>query len=344
MSGSVETVSHLGEKRIVREIIKPICTSGRACVGVGDDSAVLDFPAGEQLLASTDKIPEDLLAIQLGLMSAFQHGRYLAIVNISDIAAMGGKPIGLLCTLVLPNGFSLEYLRQFMRGFVAGGAEWNVPVVGGDTGWGSSACFSATALGSVESGRALLRSGAQPGDKIFVSGTVGGFGTALAYFIAAKPSGFALSNDEEAWLKHKLVNPTARVDIGRVLSQTGTCTSCMDITDGVGQSLRELAEASDLHFVVYPDRLPVSPITHKVANFLGKKTQDIVFWIGLDLELIGTVTAVSRQPDLHLIGEVREGRNQVSVCDGEHVSPLDIEGWQHFVGSAMEMVRKQYSG
>jgi thiamine-monophosphate kinase len=233
-------VADLGEKRIIREIIRPACQNQAVDVGVGDDAAIIAFPPNRRLVISTDKIPEDLLAIQLGIMDAFHHGRYLATVNISDIAAMGAEPLGLLCTLALPNTFEVGYLKEFINGFVAGGAEWNVPVVGGDTGWGSSVCVSATAFGCIESGNALLRSGAQVGDRIFVSDDIGGFGAALAYFVVAKSRGLQLSQDEEHWLRDKLIRPIARVDVGRALffrafvhrvwtSQTASASPCASL-------------------------------------------------------------------------------------------------------------------
>jgi thiamine-monophosphate kinase len=339
-------VADLGEKRIIREIIRPACQNQAVDVGVGDDAAIIAFPPNRRLVISTDKIPEDLLAIQLGIMDAFHHGRYLATVNISDIAAMGAEPLGLLCTLALPNTFEVGYLKEFINGFVAGGAEWNVPVVGGDTGWGSSVCVSATAFGCIESGNALLRSGAQVGDRIFVSDDIGGFGAALAYFVVAKSRGLQLSQDEEHWLRDKLIRPIARVDVGRALFFSGLCTSCMDVTDGLGQSLRELAEASHACLLIDFELVPVHPITSKVASMLGCSLDKMVFGLGLDLQLLGTMS--TRQspeplPGLRYFGEVVHGEPGVIVNYGARKGPLPIHGWQHFTGSAMEQVRRMYA-
>ena len=341
------TLADLGEKRIIREIIRPACRSDSINVGVGDDAAVVSFPSDRRLVISTDKIPEDLLAIQLGLMDAFHHGRYLATVNISDIAAMGGQPLGLLCTLALPESFKVEYLRSFIAGFVAGGAEWDTPVVGGDTGWGSSVCVSATAFGSIELNNALVRTGATVGDLIFVSGNVGGFGTALAYFIVARSRGLRLSESEESWLRERLIRPIARVDVGRALLASSICTSCIDITDGVGQSLREIAEASRVCLQVDADAIPVHPVTLKVADFLGCGVETIVFGIGLDLELLGTVRAkqsLTMPHGLQYFGTVVEGDPGVIINYGDRKGTLPVAGWQHFKGAAMDLVRHMYGG
>lgn len=340
------TVSDFGEKGIIKELIRPLCESSKIPLGVGDDAAMLEIPAGLHMLVSTDKIPEDLLAIQLGLMDSFKHGRYLATVNISDIAAMGGIPIGLLATLALPADFSFDYLREFIRGFVAGGAEWDAPVVGGDTGWGSSVCLSATIIGAVEPDKVLTRSGARPNDTVFVTGPVGGFGTALAYFTVAKPRGLNLPPDQEAWLLDRLILPQARVDAGRRLATSGVCKACMDITDGVSQSLRELAAASGYSFVIDEHRLPIHPATSTVAAFLEVPVRRIVFGIGLDLELIGALacgldTIPQGLADLvYPIGQVQEGQPEAFIADGAVVLPVPKNGWQHFSTRAMDMVRQ----
>jgi thiamine-monophosphate kinase len=313
-------------------------------IGIGDDAAVISFPEGEQMVISCDKIPEDLIALQLGLMDPFSHGRYLATVNLSDIAAMGARPLGLLCTLAIPDTFELEYLRTFMQGFAAGGAEWSTPVVGGDTGWGSAVCFSATAFGSIQKGCALRRSGAAPGNELFATGLVGGFGTALAYFVVARKNGMSLSSDEEKWLEERLIRPKAQVDMGQTLARSGACTSCMDVTDGIGQSLRELSEASNARILVDCDALPIHPITRKVADFLRCSIETIVFGIGLDLELLGTVrdTSDAHQLDIYRFGRVVEGTPGVWLKKGGTTQELNILGWQHFKGSAIDLVRSLY--
>ncbi len=342
------TVSDLGEKRLIREIIAPICGVPTAGLGIGDDAAMVDLPEGTSLLISTDKIPEDLLALQLGLMSPFEHGRYLAQVNISDVAAMGGRPLGLLANFALPNDFSLEYLKQFFQGFVSGGAEWDIPVIGGDIGWGSAPCFTATVFGCVEKHKVLTRSGASVGDGVFVSGPIGGFGTALAYFAVAKKQGFHLSEDYEKYLLEKLVHPTAKVEAARLLAETSICTSCMDVTDGFRQTVAELTEASGVGFTIDEDRLPVHPVTLEVAKFLNIKPTEIVFGIGLDLELAGTLSCKANSLPANLAGKVivigtvnDDGQNVLRVKSGETV-PLPGVGWQHFIGDAMSLITEVY--
>ena len=342
-------LSDYGEKRIIKEIIAPICGEFDAGIGIGDDAALIDIPPGTSILVSTDKIPEDLIAMQLKLLSPFDHGRYLAQVNISDIAAMGGIPIGLVATFALPNDFSIDYLKLFLEGLTVGCSEHGIQVLGGDLGWGSAPCFSATALGYVEKKNVLRRNKASAGDAVFVSGEVGGFGSALAYFATAKKKGLSLSESDEKYFLEKLTRPQARVSLGKLLGESGVCSSCMDITDGVGQSIRELSEASNLNFEISSHLLPVHPATKIISEFLGVDDAQVIFGIGLDLQLIGTIKGSAKnlpselKNQIQIIGIVREeGENSLCLEDGEIV-PIPHLGWQHFLTDAMSQIKSLYT-
>lgn len=341
-------LSDLGEKRIIREVITPICGTFEPGIGVGDDAALIDIPPGTSLLLSTDKIPEDLIALQLGLMTPFDHGRYLAQVNISDIAAMGGTPLGLVATFALPNDFSLDYLRFFIEGLVSGCAEHGVSVIGGDLGWGTAPCFSATVIGYVEKEHALTRSGSSVGDSVFVSGQLGGFGAALAYFSVARERGLSLGKDAESFLIEKLVRPRPRVEIGQMLSASGICTSCMDITDGVGQSIRELSQASGLAFRILESQLPINSVLIEIAEFLEADVAHMVFGIGLDLELLGTVRnefedlPTSLKKEISIIGTVEESDENILIKKNGESAQIPKLGWQHFSSDALSLVKEMY--
>ena len=341
-------ISDIGEKGLLRDIVWPICRTDKVLLGVGDDAAVIAIPSGHNIVVSTDKIPEDLMALKIGLMSYWQYGRYLATVNISDVAAMGGVPIALLSTLALPKDFEVDNLRAFVEGFVAGGAEHGVPVVGGDLGGASAMCVSGTIIGHIEAGKELKRSTAQLGDIAFVSGIIGGFSTALAYFVVAKPQGFSLPAAHEEYLKSKLTMPQAKVATGRLLAQSGKCTSCQDITDGVGRTLHEIATASSVSFRLNWASLPIHPSTFLVAESLAIPVEKIVFGIGLDLELIGTLApdminhqAVASQ-EIYAIGIVKTNTETNSFERDGQIHPISPIGWQHFAGDIFETTRSAY--
>lgn len=345
----VQTVRDFGEKRIIEELITPICGlwgGDTGQIGIGDDAAMLKIPPGMNLLVSTDKIPEDLLALQLGLMDPFEHGRYVATVNVSDIGAMGGKPLGLLLTMALRDDFQIDYLSKFLHGFAEGGTEWDIPVVGGDLGSGTATCFSATAIGCVRGNRVLRRSGARIGDQVFVTGHVGVFNTALIYYIVARPKGLRLSESEEGYLRERLAKPKAKVREGQLLADSGICSSCMDITDGVGRTCFELSEASKLCFLVREVLLPIHETTRKVAEYLRIDAVKIIYGIGLDLELMGTLQCAGDQipnslsGNVALIGEVHDGSDNVLIRRNGATDRIEPFGWEHFAGDARDMVLK----
>ena len=341
-----QTIADVGEKRLIRQSIAPLAGTPATGIGVGDDAAVVRMPPGEDLVISTDKIPEDLLALRFGLMDPAAHGRYLAEVNISDIGAMGATPLGLLLTLALPDDSPLADVERFVSGFAVQGARWGAPLLGGDTGWATTPALSATAFGTVPQGRALLRSGARPGDVLVVSGEIGAFGGALAYFATAAERMRSLSAEDEILLRDRLVVPQAQVDLGTSLRVSGTCSACMDVTDGLGQSIVELGDASDVAFAVSPGDIPIAPVAYRVARLLDVNVMELVFGIGLELELLATLRCAADQlPEMlkasfHVIGHAVVGSESYLEDDGERHDLPGI-GWQHFAGSALENVLKQ---
>jgi thiamine-monophosphate kinase len=333
------TVADVGEKWIVSELIAPICGMPPSGLGIGDDAAVIDLPLGSQLVTSTDKVPEDLLAMQFGLMDPYRHGRYLAEVNLSDISAMGATPIGLLLCLALPRDTTLHWLAEFVRGFSEAGRDRAAPVFGGDTGWGSALTLSATALGAIAHGAAIRRHGASPGDKVFVSGQVGGFGAALLYWASASARTKRLDEVDEGALKERLLEPRARVELGSELATIGTVSTMMDVTDGLGSSLRELATASSARLVIDADALPLFPQVLQVSRLLDLDPVEIALGIGLDLELLGCLRPDAEPPEeLTVIGEVITGDGVGLLRDGV-VSEAPAGGWQHFSGDALAQLR-----
>ena len=334
------TLRDLGEKRLVREVLKPLLPAVVDGVGAGDDAAVVPFPAGARLVASSDKIPEDLLAVEFGLMSPTEQGRYLVAVSVSDIAAMGASPLGTLLTLALTDDYLVEDLRELVAGAVAAGREWGAPVLGGDTGSGSAVCMSSSSFGYITGDRTLTRSDAVPGDLIAVSGPLGGFGAALAYF-AARIDGTApkLSPEVSEGLRRCLVYPTPRVDLAPRLISGDWCHACMDITDGLGQSLRELSEASDIGFQISAESIPINPLALTVSDALNLDLYELVFGIGLDLELLVTIGSDgvddARDCGVMAFGEVQVEKKIVIERNGTKTG-VPGRGWEHFGGNVRE--------
>ena len=168
---------------LIRRLQEIICIAeaphARGCLlGIGDDAAVFDPPAGRQVVVCTDSLVESVHFH--AETSAASIGHKALAVNLSDLAAMGAEPAWATLSVTFP-AIDEAWLAAFMQGFSALAARHDIQLVGGDTTKGPQA-FTLQAQGFIEPGRAMLRSGARPGDAIYVTGTLGAAGAALAAF------------------------------------------------------------------------------------------------------------------------------------------------------------------
>lgn len=225
-------------------------------VGVGDDGAVLTPPTGQELVAVTDTLVEGR-HFPPGSPAASVGHRALA-VNLSDIAAMGARPAWALLALTLPRANAL-WLREFARGFQLLAQDSGVALVGGDTTAGPL-CITVSVLGFVAVGQALRRSGAQPGDILFVSGTLGDAARGLQHELAQGgiADGEALATDRSraAALRQRFLYPSPRLSLGVALSDLAS--ACIDISDGLAADAGKMAAASGCGALIDADSLPLS--------------------------------------------------------------------------------------
>ncbi len=230
-------------------------TAGRPDVvlGVGDDAALLAPPPGELLAVAADTLVERV-HFPAGADAAAVGHKALA-VNLSDLAAMGARPAAVLLCLTLPRADE-DWLAGFARGFGALAARFGVALVGGDTTRGPLA-VGVQVIGYLPAGMALQRSGAQPGDLVCVSGTLGDAALALA----GPPGCDAASAD---WLRARLDRPEPRVALGMALR--GLATACIDVSDGLAADLGHLLEASGCGALVRARDLPLSPAYRACAS------------------------------------------------------------------------------
>jgi thiamine-monophosphate kinase len=180
------------------------------------------------------------------------------------------------------------------------------------------------------------------GDQLFVSGEVGGFAAALAYF-AARSSGRDLrfSAADTDWLRARLIRPTARVALGRQLVASGSVSAMMDITDGLGQTLVELTEASGAGATVALGALPINPITRAVCDGLNLDLFEVVFGVGLDLELVGALRGplpLETASAVSMVGQIRESAGIEVVDERGARSRLPGHHWEHFRGDILEFI------
>lgn len=328
------TISDFGEKALIENFIKPLFNPSNDRFGIGDDCAMISSVTDSFLLLSTDRVPADLTAFKLGIIDFTGLGKYLAHLNISDIAACGGSPIGLLLNLGLPQALPINDLLALLNGVKEVVDKYNCQVLGGDITSASELSISATSIGHVQKDKVLSRRNAKAGDLIFTSRPIGMTPAAFEYFCKLKPNGFTLNTDEESILVRQFTDTAPFVDLGKRLSSSGYCTSCMDNTDGLGQSLLELSQLSDVSMHVKSEQLYFDLLVKKLSP--SDNIVDFAFGPGADFSLVGTLSSkntiekyASMFPEILIIGEVEIGEGVYLDKNGD-LNKINFKGWSYF--------------
>ncbi|MGD0774498.1 MAG: thiamine-phosphate kinase [Candidatus Solibacter sp.] len=336
------TLRDIGEKRLIAEYIRPLFNPSGLNEGVGNDCALLTMNDDVCVCASTDRVPADLVSFKLGLINFRQLGQYLAVLNISDIAAAGGEPRALLLNLAFPPDFAVSDLNDFLLGAKEAGDHYGAPVLGGDLSDAVEMNLVATSLGVIRQQQAIFRSGARPGNKVFCSDYLGVTPTAFLHYLYRGAITHAeLSLDQEAVLTSNFRRPIARVGLGRQLAMGGYCTAMMDVTDGVAQSFAEIAASSSVGIVLDTERLPIHPVSRALAAHYDRDVVRVILGPGADFQLVGTLdlthAACAQLPEeVRLIGEVIEGSGvYLRSRDGE-VNAFAPEGWNYYAESQQQ--------
>ncbi len=308
---------------------------GTVRVGIGDDCAILAPKAGDDVVVTTDFSLEGRhFKREWHPMPSIGH-RVLAR-GLSDLAAMGAKPMAAFLSLALPREFAKN--RGEIRGLLDGvlwlGVEVGVVLAGGDTSESPSNHILAdiVLLGSVPRGKALRRSGARVEDVLYCTGTLGGAAVELEELSKA-PGKF---HKAKAGEDHPHLFPAPRLKAGQALLRRGLATACMDISDGISTDLAHLCEASGVGAEVEAGWLPLHPLTKKLSAEDGLRA---ALDGGEDYELLFTAKAATKMPRMlggvpvTRIGKIvakRKGRAQVVVVgiDGKRTE-LKAQGWEH---------------
>jgi thiamine-monophosphate kinase len=287
---------------------------------VNDDCAVIDI--GERYLVATT----DMLHRKTDfpdIMNPWQMGWMAVAVNLSDIAAMGAQSAGVLIAAGLPPQADLYFIDELFSGFGDCAAYYGTTIIGGDTDRHDELTITGTALGFVEKDLVLRRRGARVGDLLCTTGALGGAGGGL----------WAWQQSVESDLITKLLEPEPRLEEGRALARSRAVTAMMDNSDGLALSLSDLAQCSQVGFVVQEEALPVAT---GLVEMVGKdKALEMLMSAGGDFELVFTVRpgemdAARKACKLTVIGEVvAEG---IWMERGGKRRRMKARGYEHRIG------------
>ena len=286
---------------------------GSAAHGIGDDAAVLDVPAGSKLVASTDTSVEDV-HFKRAWLSAEEIGWRATTAALSDLAAMGADSLGVLVGIAVPPRWRDE-LAALGDGIAAAARAAGAPIIGGDTTGGELLTLAITVLGTARA--PLTRAGAQPGDRVYVTGRLGGPRAALR--------ALALGGTPTPSCRARFAHPSARLAEGRWLAAHGA-HAAIDVSDGLAADLRHIAAASGVHISLDVGAVPaLAGVDGEDALAGGEEYELVVTGPPIDTALFERTFGVP----LTAIGAVRAGGPAVSGARSGTVVDLP-GGHDHF--------------
>lgn len=303
-----KTILSLGEFGLIKHLTTGFENKNASTIkGVGDDAAVIK--CGKKLsLITTDLLVE---GIHFNLVyTPMKHLGYKSIVvNLSDIAAMNGTPEQVTVSLALSSKISLEQLEDFYQGVKLACERYHVDLIGGDTTTSlTGVTISVTAIGSVDKGKEVYRTGAQSTDVICVSGDLGGAYLGLQ-LLERERKVFEIDPYSQPqligydYILERQLKPEARLDIIKALAESGVKPSAMiDISDGLSSELLHICESSNVGCRIYEDRLPVNLVSKKMCEEINMDPSLAALNGGEDYELLFTISLA----DYELIKEIKD--------------------------------------
>jgi thiamine-monophosphate kinase len=314
-------------------------------LGIGDDCAILHPGTGQEIVITTDFSMEGRHFLR-NRHPAESVGHRVLARGLSDLAAMGARPIAAFLSLALPANMprtaaGRRWIDGFSSGFHRLARRHQTPLAGGDTS--ESPCGLVLAdvvlVGSVRKGRSLRRSGARPGEMLYVTGSLGGAAAELRSVLAGRKIA-GRGGD------HPHLFPQPRIEVGRELVRRGIATACIDLSDGLSTDLAHLCSASGIRAEIQSYSLPIHPLA---VTFEEEDRLDVALNGGEDYELLFAAPATRRVPHeiagvkITRIGQLlapRRGGKLVTLI-GPHGERRELKqgGWQHFTGSTKQRSR-----
>jgi thiamine-monophosphate kinase len=337
--GYSEVVLPLPEKKIIARIRGEVARRGSSksatAVGIGDDCAVVNVAPSHQALVTTDFSLEGIHFRQEWHPADAVGHRCLAR-GLSDIAAMGGEPLAAFLSLAVPANLAQTWVDDFLRGLLGLTEKFGVPLGGGDIAESPAGILAdIVVLGSVPKGKAVLRSGARPGDAIYVTGELGTSAATLNLLSNGKklrPADYAAH-----------FYPRPRIEVGHFLRAKKLASAMIDLSDGLSTDLGHICDESEVGAELDVEAIPVGRI--------GRRRVDVHFALhgGEDYELLFTAPRGKRVPPqiagvaVTQIGRVRRGRKVVLRAADGTSQELRPQGWEHFRKMRKAECRRQKS-
>jgi thiamine-monophosphate kinase len=334
----LKTLGELGELGLIERIRRKARVGQKGVVlGIGDDCAAFRIPPGKLCLLTTDALVQGV-HFDLSFLSYKDLGWRSLAVNLSDVAAMAGKAVGALVTLGLPQGMKVGEADELYAGMFELARKFKVDLVGGDTVRSPVLVLNLTVWGEVEPKKMTTRSGAKPGDLLLVTGELGGAQAGLEVLSGAVQG---ITDAEPILERHR--RPMPRLREAQALSRAGGVHAMIDISDGLASECQHLAKESRVGIEIWEEKIPILPVTQRVARAKELPGTDLALYGGDDYELLFTAPerqAGKLQETLRklgtrttVIGKVTSGRpGVVMVTKSGERKKITRAGFDHFRG------------
>jgi thiamine-monophosphate kinase len=326
-------------------------------VGDRDDCAVVQVSAELDLVIGTDFVRgTGFYLFAEGVLSHGDVGWYLVAANLSDIAAMGADPAGIVVATRYSKEMTDEQWRALLRGICEACKYHGVPLLGGDSGGYSADVLSAGAIGTVPHGRALLRSGGVAGDRLYITGTVGAAGAAVAYFYRGRHQGVRLRQETEERLRDSWRRVMPAIKQGQWLVKNGASRCALDTSDGLKAGLSEISARSGVDVVLVPAAVPVDPAAQAVAEAMRLSVLDVALSDSVDFRLLFSVPDATAPVveagfqengwELYQIGYLRKanGMPRVVAVGGQRDEEIPGIAWDQSDDATVDRLSRRREG
>jgi len=329
-------LTQIGEFGIIQRIKSALGDSQQgAIVGIGDDAAAIEISSDNLLLFTTDTLVEDV-HFKWDYTSSRQLGWKALAVNVSDIAATGGNPTYCLVSLGLSGGRESSLVDELYEGLKQMASLCKVGIIGGDLVYSSVFFITVSLLGQAKKKEIILRSGAQKGDLIYVTGELG---TAAAGLICLEKVSLSIDQSVREFLIEKHLRPFPRLKESQEIARKRLATAMIDISDGLCSDIVRLSEESDVGAIIWEEELPIASPTRELAKTLKKSPLEGVLYGGEDYELLFTVSPskkelIEKELDFFftLIGEIVDKKEGISLMDKVGTrTRIESRGYDHFL-------------
>jgi len=337
---STTNIENLGEFGLIDHLTKNFNIKQKSTVkGVGDDAAVISCDSKKEMVVTTDLLLEGV-HFDLSYVPLKHLGYKAVVVNLSDVYAMNAEPSQITVSVAVSNRFPVEALEELYAGIQAAAKIYNIDLVGGDTTSSTTGLLiSITALGTVNKGDAVYRSGAKENDLLVVTGDLGAAYMGLQVLEREKEVFKVNPNSQPdlepySYLVERQLKPEARKDIPALLKELGVKpTAMIDISDGLSSEILHICNNSKVGCNLYEDKIPLDPQVISACEEFNLDSTTIALSGGEDYELLFTINTedfpkIKENPHLTVIGHItdeKEGVHLISRADSK--IPLIARGW-----------------